>query len=233
LVWLILINGYLYMTNVTITKIQETLRSWVGLSGRSPNLQNRELHAKTILPNDTTSFALSYFYGGKRPNGTMMIPSTCALVTQAYLREVWGLHTSDLDTGYQYQIGQAFSDVAVIAKKYNAWVTDKNELSEIPGIGDCLQIGDNGSGGAYHFLNVVDYDAATGAIISVDGGQVDGSWITERNRLLVTPEVKFYQNSAWLVDPDKPYKTDGSPNGRVITGKVSAKKLAETLGLTL
>lgn len=217
----------------SISNIQNTLKSWVGLSGRSPIQKVKELHAKTILPHDNLKFALSYFFGCTLPNGNFMIPSTCALVTQAYLRTVWGLHNNDLDTPYQYQIGQAFSDVAVIAKKYNAWVTDKTELMQLPDIGDSLQIGDNGSGGQYHFLNVVDYNAANGAIVSVDGGSVDGSWIMERERLLIVPTVKFYPNSAWLVDPAKPYKDNGQPNGRVITGKVSAKKLAANLGITL
>lgn len=221
------------MSNITIQNIQNTLRSWVGLSGRSPNKDNRELHSKTILPHDNLQFALSYFYGCTLPNGKFMIPSTCALVTQAYLRTVWGLHNNDLDSPYQYQIGQAFSDVATIAKKYNAWITDKNSLISVPDIGDSIQIGDGGSGGQYHFLNVIDIDASTGAIVSVDGGQVDGSWIMERQRLLVAPSKKPFDRGAWLVDPANPYKADDSPNGRIISGKVSAKKLAETLGFEL
>lgn len=217
---------------ITTIDIKNQLETWVGLSGRHPDMNIRDKHAALILPHDNLAWAKSYFYGAMI-NNHFMIPSTCALVTQAYLRNIWGLHTSDLDNPYQYQIGQAFNDVTTIAKAYNAWVSDPNELMATPDIGDSVQIGDGGIGGTYHFLNVVDYNSATGTLISIDGGQNDGSWIMQRERLIVAPNTAHYNKGIWLVDPVTPYKTDGSPNGRVVSGRVSAKKLAISLGFSL
>jgi hypothetical protein len=218
---------------ITIQDIQDTLKSWTKLSGVDADASIREAHAKLLFPNDKLSWALSYLSGWTGANGKKKFASTCALVTRAYLRSVWGLHTKELDLPYEHRVGMAFSDVKIIGQAYDAWTSDKDELSAVPDIGDSVEIGDDAGGGIYHVLNVMDYNSANGAIISVDGGQVEGVHITTRERLLIAPSKKPFDKGVWLVDPNTPYRADGSPNGRIVSGKISAKKLATKLGFVL
>jgi len=223
---------------VTIDRIQSTLYSWEGMSGRHPDFYIREKNAQLLCPNDPRAWALNYLYGFKK-DGIWIIPSTCALVTQAYLRVVWGLKSPDLDQPYSQQIGQAVWDLSTIGKQFKCWVTDKDELSQMFDIGDAIQIGDGGIGGDYHLLNVVDISPDASAIESIDGGQVDGSYITRRERILIAPSTAPYNKGVWLVDPKSPYKvgksipTDTIPNGRIVSAKISAKRLAKNLGYDL
>jgi len=219
---------------ITIQDIQNTLKSWVGLSGVDADPSVRETHAKILFPNDNLSWALNYLSGWIDPHtGKKKFASTCALTTRSYLRTVWGLHTRELDLPYEHRVGTAFSDVKVIGQAYSSWTSDKDELAAVPDIGDSVEVGDDAGGGMYHVLNVLDYNSDNGAIISVDGGQVEGVHITTRERILIAPSNKPFDRGVWLVDPVTPYKPDGSPNGRIVSGKVSAKKLAAKLGFEL
>lgn len=100
--------------------------------------------------------------------GTKKVASLCALLTQAYFRTVWNMHTKDLDSPYENQISQGFSDAIAAAIAYKSWVTDLNSLSEFPDIGDAIQIGQHPIYGyEAHFLNVIGTDE-NGLVVSVD-----------------------------------------------------------------
>lgn len=164
--------------------------------------------------------------------GVKKVASLCALLTQAYFRTVWNMHTKDLDSPYENQVSQAFSDAIQAAKEYKAWVTDYASLCEFPDIGDAIQIGQHPIYGyEAHFLNVIGTDE-NGLVVSVDSGQGPGNQVLKRKRMLVVPQEGKYAKAAWLVDPDKPYLADGKPNGRPIVGKCSAKKLKEYFQIT-
>lgn len=217
---------------ITNNEIKTFLESYIGLSGRHTDLSKREENAKLLCPHDKLSWALSYLYGFKDQKGIWKIPSTCALFTEAYFRDFWNLSSKDLDSPYENQVGQVVSDLNTLGHKYNSWVSSKEELAQIYAIGDAIQIGD-GVTSEIHWLNVSDYDPSTGALISIDGGQVDGSWITKRERLIISPSEGLYSKNTWLVDPQKPYRDNGSPNGRPVSAKISVEKLAKNLGYTL
>lgn len=94
--------------------------------------------------------------------------SLCALLTQAYFRTVWNMHTKDLDSPYENQISQCFSDAIQAAITYKSWVSDLASLSEFPDVGDAIQIGQHPIYGyEAHFLNVIGTNSE-GLVVSVD-----------------------------------------------------------------
>jgi hypothetical protein len=130
---------------------------------------------------------------------------------------------------YEKHVGRATSIVEECGRKLGLWLNDAERLLQtahngIFELGDVVRIG---SGGAEHDFVVTGvrcqtppvpphgFDSDGTVVCSVDGGQVDGSWILERERLIV-----YTERTAYLVDPAKPFRQDGSPNGRALTAAI-------------
>lgn len=207
------------MTFRTDDEICRWLKSLVGTSGRSPSGAVRETNARLLMPHDERRAALAYLFGWRDAAGKEHVASTCAMTSMAYQRFL-GLAHAQLDKPYVQQIGMAPAVVVNVASEYGAWVGDKESaLCELPAAGDIVRIGMDGESGI-HFCNVAEIDPATSALVCVDGGQVDGSWIMERRRVLV-----IWHDLPYLVDETTPYRPDGSPNGRRVSGRMSLAAL--------
>lgn len=189
----------------------------MGISGRGLGRPAREKAALLLLPKDTLEWALEYLFGffdAHPADGSparWKNPDTCAIQTCAYFRDVLGMTGPELDGPYKLRVGQAFSDVERVARRYGAWTTDPALLSAFPDVGDVYEIGRGAQG---HMVNVSGVDAAAGAILSVEGGQRDGSWTEAKSHLLLATDA-----GPFLVDPITPRRLDGSPNGRPIVGR--------------
>jgi hypothetical protein len=85
--------------------------------------------------------------------------------------------TANNNSPYEHQISEGFSDVGANAREYGAWTTSAADFLLPPECGDIYQIGEGGAG---HILCVTGY--SSGTVSSVDGGQVDNTWIQERSR---------------------------------------------------
>lgn len=185
------------------------VRSWVGMSGRHPDPAVRERQAKLLLPHDGLPWALRYL----SQKGVHGYTSTCALVEAAYMRER-GVTHERLDRPYEKQSGAAMTNVERVARAIGAWTDEHRHLTEYPYPEDVIRL-DNADRTNAHVLIVVDSIPATGEVVSIDGGQVDGTWTMERRRKMV-----IHRDTPFLVDSEKPHLADGSPNGREITGRV-------------
>ena len=158
-----------------------------------------------IFPFDTPAWRKEYMKSNV---------STCAITSMAYFRFL-GLTDPELVKPYQKQMGMAVANIVTVSRRHKAWLTGSDLLS-FPEVGDIVLIG---SGGSEHVTNIVSIDAATGILGGVDGGQSNSSTIAFRERIMVT-----WNGLGYLVDPTTPYKNN-VPNGRVISGRFSFKKL--------
>lgn len=170
--------------------------------------------AALLFPNDAPAWALAYLRGtGARR------PSTCALYGMSYLR--WrGVSHPKLDAGYAGQIGMAPATLEEAARSVGAWSTDPDELATFPEPGDIVRIGGLGVG-ELHIVCPTGADAASGAVESVDGGQLpDSTYVQKCHRIMVLDA----HEKPWLVRADVPFVL-GLPNGRPITARVVGARL--------
>lgn len=221
------------MTFPPADEIAARLAEYVGISGGHrvggpDDRPAREKAARMLLPNDDLAWALEYLFGfydptgGPAGGGRWKNPDTCAIQTCAYFRDVLGMIGPELDGPYQKRVGQAFSDVERVARRYGGWTIDLGELEAFPDVGDVLEIGRGQQG---HMVNVSGSNAASGSILSVEGGKTDGSWTLAGEYLfLATPAGPF------LVDVAAPYRPDGSPNGLPVVGRFVLAAAAAAAG---
>ena len=208
---------------ITRTEYIQKLESMRGWGGRHPDSEIRKLFAAWTLPYDDLKWAMSYLadYGSTTPT------SNCALWFLSCLR-FRGCDHRVLRTPYRHRIGKSVSDVVTVAKAYGAWSQSEEDYLTYPDPGDGFIIVS-----PEHVVVVTGSEAATGAIVAVDGGQCQqdeegnstghdcGTYVQERKRLLLATKPVY------LVDPKKPYKDEAQkvPNGRHIYGKILSSKL--------
>lgn len=147
-----------------------------------------------LFPYDDADWSRRYFKGGV---------STCALFAAAYYRFL-GYTDREINSPYQKRLGAAVSDACLIAKRHKKYISG-TALLDVPTIGDVLLIGPN-----EHVLIVSDIDSNS-LLISGDGGQASTNTLKFRERMML-----YFQNKMYLVDPEKPYLSNGSPNGRYV-----------------
>lgn len=162
-----------------------------------------------IFPFDTPAWRKEYMKSNV---------STCAITSMAYFRFL-GLTDPELVKPYQKQMGMAVANIVTVSRRHKAWLTGSDLLS-FPEVGDIVLIG---SGPTEHVLNVLGATDGTSLVSSLDGGQGNSSTIAYRERMLV-----IWNGLAYLVDPITPYKNN-IPNGRVIQGRMSFKKLSQSV----
>lgn len=172
-------------------EIREKLISCAGHSPRNPDKTLAEVAVEILLPRDELAWA-RFYLTTKLADGSY--PSNCGLFGgYFYQGAVLGMSTKNIDNPYKGQISQAYSDIEENAREYGAWARAKTEIALPPECGDIYAIGEGGTG---HIVNVVEFvgDAESGIVSSVDGGQVDNTWIMERNRQWTVDR----QGRAWI-----------------------------------
>lgn len=208
----------------------QTLSSWDGWSGRHPDAAIRTIHAQTILPNDSLAWALGYLEDKGNPRPT----STCGVVGEEALR-IRGCSHPLLSTPYKQRVTHAISDLVAMSTSWGAWTQNPARLAEYPEVGDILVLT-----GPEHVINIVGTEAATGEVLGIagggcsppdengHGGGLDCNTYIRENRgvLIVVGSV------SWWTHPEKPYLDNGSPNGRMIYGRVLSSKLRPFDGLS-
>lgn len=198
------------------------LDSVVGGSGRHKNPDLARAHAAKILSNDQVEWALSYLKGFKDMDGRLKVPQTCALVSMAFLKQGVGVPSymaPELYRPYEKQVGSAPTIIQNVAHRAKCWRSKDFDTAWYNSlrVGGVIQIGTGAPGSAVHYSIFRALD--NGLIVSVDGGQNDGSWTLERTRMLL---------NGHLVDPDRPI-VNGAPNGRKITGYLDIDGLEAVL----
>lgn len=144
-------------TPPNLTRALAVLQSWDGRSAYDKDQARALDWAKTLLRNDKPSAALYYLKQKK---------STCALVSKAYLYE-GGCRCRE-HLSYLVRDGMAVSDITTIAQRHGAWINSATGKGTYPQAGDVITVGPEPS---WHVLTVLGTDAATGHVISEDGGQ--------------------------------------------------------------
>lgn len=156
------------------------LQTWVGTSGRHPDLAQREAWARTLLPHDNVAWALRYLEARGAEARGQIVTSTCALVVLRFFG-LLGCKCRERSIAYTPRAGQAVADVERIARRHGAWLTSTEALATYPKPGDvlCMRVENP------HVAVVVGSRAEDGAILSIDGGQRDNTWTLERARILI------------------------------------------------
>lgn len=177
-------------------EIKEKLLMCAGFSPRDRDLERAMAAVDILLPQDDKKWAYNYLTT-KTQYGYV---SNCAIFAQYYYQlKVLGMETDNNTTPYSLQLTQIFSDMIHNAQEFDAWVTSRDELKLPPEPGDIIH---SGEGMTTHASCVVDYDPKTQTVFCVDGGQVDNTWIMERERawkwdgtkaMLGTKPIKGYQ----------------------------------------
>lgn len=181
----------------------------LGATARDPNPIKAKRDAAELLTKDDPDWA--YRYLSERTKYGYI--STCALEVREYFTDL-GATDPEIVGPYAKRPGMAMIDVAEVAKRHGAWAKD---LTQMPKVGDVMRI-DNATRTNAHVIVVVGVDAPTGVIFGIAGGRVDNTVTSTQDTLLVCPEHKGFR--PYLVDPMLPYKLDGEPNGREVTGRV-------------
>ena len=150
------------------------LQSWAGRSGREPDPGRRAEWASILLPHDDRAWAQRYL----ESKGAAIPTSTCALVFLRFLSIV-GCTCREHSQPYQPRMGQAVADVQRVAQRHGAWRT--TDLSVYPSSGDALCMRPTNP----HVAVVYGSRASDGAVLSVEGGQVDNTWTIRRERTLL------------------------------------------------
>lgn len=189
-------------------------RARVGCSARDTDVAKGKRDAAELLLHDDPAWA--YRYLTERTKYGYI--STCGLEGRIYF-EALGVRDACIVCPYSRRIGLAVADIATVAIAHKAWAKD---LTAMPAVGDVVRL-DNATRTNAHILVVVEIDAATGIIRSVDGGQTDNTWTAYRERILV-----LHGGKPFLVEPTKPY-IGGLPNGREVTGRVDVAALLADL----
>ena len=177
-------------------EIAEKLLMCAGLSPRDKDPERAQVAAGLILPLDDPKWALNYL-SSKTQYGYV---SNCALFAEYYYQlKILGMETSNNTTPYKFQLSEVFGDMIQNAQAFGAWVTSKEELRLPPECGDIIHSDESMS---THASCVVGYDSSTRIVKCVDGGQVDNTWIMERDRtwtfdgtraMLGSKQIKGYQ----------------------------------------
>ena len=176
--------------------------------------------ATLFFPNDSLAWALEYLKGWI-DNGHLKHPSTCAIYGMSYLR-ARGVDHPLLDARYETHVSQAPGMLETICRAIGAWTTDLDLLSTYADGGDMLRIGGLDPAHELHIVCATGTDAATGALVSANGGQLpDSTFVQARTRLMVIDT----HGKPWLVKPEAPYDANGLPNGRPITARILGSKL--------
>jgi hypothetical protein len=189
-------------------------RARVGCSARHTDVARGKRDAAELLHHDDPAWA--YRYLTERTKYGYI--STCGLEGRLYF-EALGVRDVCIVCPYARRIGLAVVDIASVAIAHKAWSKD---LTAMPAVGDVVRL-DNPTRTNAHILVVVEIDAATGIVRSVDGGQTDNTWTAYRERILI-----LHGGKPFLVEPKAPY-VSGSPNGREVTGRVDVAALLANL----
>lgn len=196
----------------------------IGVSGRKGSA-TRDRAAEILLPNDDPTKAKGYLDGWPDPKKPehWIIPSVCALYAAGYVRFRCDVGSvpwpHPLEMPYLPRAGRIVADLQEASVALNARTTVLADLAVYPEIGDIWEI-DTGSGKDVHFVCPTGTDPATGALVSVDGGQDEGDLVAQCRRL-----VLFEGGKTWFVHEDAPRLPNGAPNGRYAIARIVGSRL--------
>lgn len=202
-----------------ISQALTAIGDWVGRSGREKDPGRRAAWAAILMPFDDLQKAMVYLESkGAEARGEIPT-STCAMVVVRFFA-LLGCRCSEHQKAYIPRAGQAVIDVERIARRHGAWRTSRADLGVYPAPGNilCMRIENP------HVSIVVDSRAEDGAILSIDGGQVDNTWTERRERTFFAPDGE----TPFLVDLDDGIATNV---GRVskLYARVDTAQIVATL----